>query len=518
MLAIDNIKIGKRLLLAFAGVCALLMAVGALAYVGLVGVGAQLDTITDDVYPKVKQAAVMTRAVNQQARSARNLMLIDTPAQRADELRKITEQTPVVDEAFRQLTPMMTSDAGKAMLAGLMDKRKVYREELYVFVAKVQANDMDGAKVALLEKVRGPQLDYMKALETFTTHEEERMDHAGDDADRAMATAARYIVGGSLLAVLFAVAAGVLISRSITRPVQTAVSALKRLAAGDLTADADSTAVIERQDEMGELLRAVDATTHSLRQVVSSVRQGVDSVSTAAGQIAAGNMDLSGRTEQQASALQQTASSMEQLTSTVSDSATSARLAADLAEAASASAGKGGTVVADVVTTMNDITEASRKIGSITSVIDGIAFQTNILALNAAVEAARAGEHGRGFAVVAAEVRTLAQRSAQAAKEINGLIGNSIERVEAGAHHASLAGTTMKEIVSQVDRVSQLIRDISSAASEQSAGIGQVNTAVGHMDQATQQNAALVEESAAAAQSLDDQARSLLKTVEAFRL
>ncbi|SEL10719.1 methyl-accepting chemotaxis protein [Roseateles sp. YR242] len=514
MLALDNIKIGKRLLLAFAAICALLVAVGVLAYVGLQGVGAQLDRITDDQYPKVKQAAVMTRAVNQQARSARNLVILTDAQQRAEELSKLQDQLPIVDEAFRKLAPMMSSDAGKALLATMLEKRRLYREQLALFVEKIKANDLDAAKTVLLDKVRGPQLAYMKELESFTTHEEERMDQSGDEADKAMAQAVTYIVSGSIVAVLFAIAAGVLITRSITRPVDDAVQALKRVAAGDLTSDL----VVVRQDEMGELLRAVDQTTRALRQVVTSVRQGVDSVSTAAGQIAAGNLDLSGRTEQQASALQQTASSMEQLTSTVTESASSARQAADLANAASQSAGKGGSVVADVVSTMNEITESSKKIGSITSVIDGIAFQTNILALNAAVEAARAGEHGRGFAVVAAEVRTLAQRSAQAAKEINSLIGSSIERVEAGAHHASLAGTTMQEIVAQVEKVSQLIREISSAASEQSAGIGQVNTAVVHMDQATQQNAALVEESAAAAQSLDEQARSLMKTVEAFKV
>ncbi len=511
---IDNIKIGNRLLLAFAGVCALLAAISVLAYTGLKGVGAQVDKITDDAYPKVKQAAIMTRAVNQQARSARNLVIVSDASQRASELQKLLDQLPVVDGAIRTLTPMMTSDEGKAMLARLVEKRSLYREQLAVFVEKAKADDVEGARTALLNKVRVPQLDYMKELEAFTLHEESRMEQSGEDADKAMARAVSALIGGSLLAVLFAVAAGVLISRSITRPVGEAVQALQRVASGDLTADL----VVDRQDEMGELLRAVDQTTRSLRQVVSSVRQGVDSVSTAAGQIAAGNLDLSGRTEQQASALQQTASSMEQLTSNVSESATSARQAAELATAASASAGKGGAVVADVVSTMNEITDSSKKIGNITSVIDGIAFQTNILALNAAVEAARAGEHGRGFAVVAAEVRTLAQRSAQAAKEINSLIGTSIERVEAGAHHASLAGSTMREIVSQVDKVSHLIREISSAASEQSSGIGQVNVAVSHMDQATQQNAALVEESAAAAQSLDEQARTLLKTVEAFRV
>jgi methyl-accepting chemotaxis protein len=248
------------------------------------------------------------------------------------------------------------------------------------------------------------------------------------------------------------------------------------------------------------------------------VRSATDSINTASAEIASGNQDLSARTEQAASNLEETAASMEQLTSTVRQSADSARQANQLASSASEIAVRGGNVVGQVVTTMNEINASSKKISDIIGVIDGIAFQTNILALNAAVEAARAGEQGRGFAVVAAEVRSLAQRSAQAAKEIKGLIGSSVDRVEAGSRLAAEAGQTMSEIVGSVQRVSDIIGEITAASGEQSDGIGQVNVAVSQLDQMTQQNAALVEESAAAAESLKDQATRLAQVVQVFRI
>jgi methyl-accepting chemotaxis protein len=287
--------------------------------------------------------------------------------------------------------------------------------------------------------------------------------------------------------------------------------ALRRIADGDLSTDASATS---DQGLMGELQR----TRQRLRTLVDQVRTSTDSISTASVQIASGNQDLSARTEQTASNLQQTASSMEELTGTVKQSADSARQANQLAASAAEVAQRGGSVVSQVVATMDEITASSKKIADIIGVIDGIAFQTNILALNAAVEAARAGEQGRGFAVVASEVRSLAQRSAEAAREIKGLIGASVERVETGSKLVADAGSTMHEIVASVQRVSDIIGEITAAAAEQSDGIGQVNTAVTQLDQMTQQNAALVEESAAAAESLKDQANRLAQLVAAFRL
>jgi methyl-accepting chemotaxis protein len=303
-------------------------------------------------------------------------------------------------------------------------------------------------------------------------------------------------------------------TRSITLPVARAVKVAERIAEGDLT----STVEISSQDEIGRLLQAIHAMQDRLRALVGGIRQSAESIQTASTEVAVGNQDLSQRTEQTASSLQQAASSMTQLTGTVNQSAHAASQANQMASSASAVAQRGGDVVAQVVSTMNDINQSSRKIADIIGVIDGIAFQTNILALNAAVEAARAGEQGRGFAVVAGEVRSLAQRSAEAAKEIKGLIGNSVDKVEAGSRLVGAAGTTMNEIVASVQRVSAIISEITAAAAEQSAGIGQVSGSVGQLDQMTQQNAALVEQSAAAAESLKGQAARLAELVSVFRL
>ena len=304
------------------------------------------------------------------------------------------------------------------------------------------------------------------------------------------------------------------LSSSITKPILHALKMAEAVASGDLTPKP-----VERlSDETGQLLLALQKMSDSLTSMVTQVRSATDSINTASAEIAAGNQDLSARTEQAASNLEETAASMEQLTSTVRQSADSARQANQLAASASEIAVRGGNVVGQVVTTMNEINASSKKISDIIGVIDGIAFQTNILALNAAVEAARAGEQGRGFAVVAAEVRSLAQRSAEAAKEIKGLIGSSVDRVEAGSRLVAQAGQTMSEIVGSVQRVSDIIGEITAASGEQSDGISQVNVAVNQLDQMTQQNAALVEESAAAAESLKDQAARLAQVVQIFRI
>ncbi len=300
----------------------------------------------------------------------------------------------------------------------------------------------------------------------------------------------------------------------ICNPIEAARTMIDRIAGGDLS----QTVQADGSDEPAALMRSLAQMQQSLSHLVSQVRASTDSISTASAEIASGNQDLSQRTEQAASSLQQTASSMEQLTGTVKQSADSARQANQLASSAAEVAARGGSVVSQVVNTMGEINASSKKIADIIGVIDGIAFQTNILALNAAVEAARAGEQGRGFAVVASEVRSLAQRSAEAAKEIKGLIGASVDKVDSGSRLVADAGETMKEIVGSVQRVSDIIGEITAAATEQSSGIGQVNGAVTQLDRMTQQNAALVEQSAAAAESLKEQAVSLASVVGTFRL
>ncbi len=341
-----------------------------------------------------------------------------------------------------------------------------------------------------------------------------RSSAAAAEAASASQRASALSLGLMLIATLAGVGAAVLIGRSITRPINQALQVAQTVAAGDLR----STINVTGNDETGELLQALRAMNESLAGVVTQVREGSESVATASSQISQGNHELSQRTEEQASSLQQTAASMEQLGTTVTQNAASARQANQLAQDARGVAAEGGRAVADVVETMKGINESSRRIADIIGTIDGIAFQTNILALNAAVEAARAGEQGRGFAVVAAEVRNLAQRSAEAAKQIKSLIMTSVEQVERGTTLVDQAGLTMQKTVSSIGRVSDIVGEISAASTEQSSGVAQVGQAVSQIDQVTQQNAALVEESAAAAASLKHQAHQLVQAVAVFKL
>ena len=367
----------------------------------------------------------------------------------------------------------------------------------------------------IVEKQLRPAAErYNSAQEAFV-QQLERQSELGREEGVAHRRQA-YWIGALASAVIVALGLfmGVAIMRSITRPLDQAVALADGIAAGDLTGSVQS----NRGDELGHLLGALNGMAQRLRGVVGEVRSGVESVSTASNQIASGNQDLSSRTEQTAANLEETAASMEELTATVTQSADTARQANQLAATAAQAAEQGGAVVAQVVTSMQQITDSSRKIADIIGVIDGIAFQTNILALNAAVEAARAGEQGRGFAVVAGEVRSLAQRSAEAAKEIKLLITTSVDNVQSGSKQVEQAGRSMEEIVSSVRRVSDLIGEITASSTEQRDGIGQVNQAVTQLDQMTQQNAALVEESSAAALAMQDQARRLSEVVAVFKL
>ena len=364
-----------------------------------------------------------------------------------------------------------------------------------------------------------------KAVAGMDREPSQLLDQAGDliakassaVAERAAATAQRATTISlvvMLVVCALGIAGAIAFSRTVVNPLDNAVRVSQAVASGDLTVARH----VQGKDEIALLLNALHDMQNSLSQVVSNVRNNADSVAAASTEIALGNNDLSARTEQQASALEETSASMEELSSTVQANAENARTANQLAVSASTVAVQGGDVVAEVVTTMKGINDSSKKIADIISVIDGIAFQTNILALNAAVEAARAGEQGRGFAVVASEVRSLAQRSADAAKEIKTLIHASVERVELGTTLVDKAGATMNQVVSAIRRVTDIVGEISAASSEQSAGVAQVGEAVMQMDQATQQNAALVEQSAAAADSLKVQAQQLVQAVAVFRL
>jgi len=380
-------------------------------------------------------------------------------------------------------------------------------------IDRSMADDLAGAAQVTREELRPAQLAHVAALDKVVGAIQKASQARNELADVAYRQAVALIVGLSVAALVFGVLIAWRIQRSITRPLGQAVEVAQAVAEGDLSREI----TVHSHDEVGTLLQALKSVNRDLGRAMQQVRLSAETVQSASVEIAAGNLDLSQRTEMQASSLEQTAASMEQFNATLKNNADTARSAAQMASSASAAASKGGEVVAQVVSTMQSITESSKKIADIIGVIDGIAFQTNILALNAAVEAARAGEQGRGFAVVAGEVRSLAQRSAEAAKEIKTLIGASVVSVETGSRLVGEAGTTMGDIVSQVQRVTDLIGEISSATMEQTAGIGQVNQAVTQLDQATQQNAALVEESAAAAESLKQQAGKLVDAVSIFR-
>jgi methyl-accepting chemotaxis protein len=420
----------------------------------------------------------------------------------------------LITEMSKKIRERQLSDADKAALAKVGDARNVLLGTLKRLPEVKASGDANTRRDFALKEFLPTSVGYIDALKAFAKLQEEQRDRALQEAaDSRRAVVISGLVSAAVV-ILIAIGLALMLVRSITRPLEQAVEAARAISDGDLT----QTVRVDRKDEFGQLLQALAGMTERLRGLVSEVRTGVEEVSTASTEIANGNNDLSARTEQTAANLEETAASMEELTSTVTQSADTARQANQLAATAAEAASRGGAVVGQVVQSMQQITDSSRKISDIIGVIDGIAFQTNILALNAAVEAARAGEQGRGFAVVASEVRSLAQRSAQAAKEIKTLIGASVSTVEMGSAQVTQAGETMGEIVTSVRRVSDLIGEITASSGEQRDGIGQVNQAVNNLDQMTQQNAALVEESAAAASALRDQAQRLAEVVSVFNV
>jgi methyl-accepting chemotaxis protein len=511
---LTRLRIGPRLAVAFG---ALVLAAAGVVLYGISRLSHLTDTLTvlgENRIPKLQQLAEITGGINLIARELRNALIWSDPAQVATALDTSEKARQDVSKVLEKLDVSMVTEAGRKVLAQVHAAREAYVPVQTRFIELVRAGKKDEAQALLTDSMRPAQLAYFKAVDAMRDFQVERASAAVTAGKQAYETDRAVMFG--LLALMVALSAvfGWIIARSIVQPLRHAVGSAGRIAEGDLREVINA----DGHDEAAELLQAVGRMQTSLRQVVSQVRTGVDSVTTASAQIAAGNQDLSSRTEEQASSLQQTASSMEQLTGTVNQASENARQANQLAQSASQAASKGGDVMREVVGTMEQISASSKRIADIIGTIDGIAFQTNILALNAAVEAARAGEQGRGFAVVASEVRSLAQRSAQAAKEIKSLITDSEEKVDAGGRLVVQAGTVMDDIVNQVRRVTDLVGEITSASAEQSQGIGQINDAVTQMDQVTQQNAALVEESAAAAASLSQQAQKLAEVVAVFQI
>ncbi|AZP12176.1 methyl-accepting chemotaxis protein [Undibacterium parvum] len=410
-------------------------------------------------------------------------------------------------------------DAEKALVADYQRKRDTYFKLVKAGLADVADTAatpamVEMAKQAYAEKTPAAFREAYSAMEAILSFNLNGTALAAETVSQTVKSAEKAMLAALAFIILIGFALIWAIPRSVVVPVQEAVSLAQKIAEGDLSRDV----IITRHDELGTLLSNLGAMQKNLAMVVSNVRKGSEEVASASAEIAQGNLDLSSRTEQQASALEQTAASMEELGSTVKQNAENSRLANQLAVSASKIAVQGGDVVGQVVETMRGINSSSQKISDIIGVIDAIAFQTNILALNAAVEAARAGENGRGFAVVASEVRSLAGRSAEAAREIKILISDSVERVEQGTMLVDKAGATMEEIVNSIRRVTEIMAEISVASDEQSAGVAQVGEAVNHMDETTQQNAALVEQMAAAAASLQSQAQDLVQVVATFKL
>ncbi len=511
---LNNLRIGTRLGLGFGAVLLLLLVIVAIAWSQLAATRERLTELT----LSQRQAAVAQEWYSRtQLNMARTVAIAKAAGQPEIEAYfspQMKQTSTEITELQKAIDSYSTGSDEKALLAAISAKRKVYIDARNKMLEFIKGADQPAADAALNEKVLPAGAAYLAAMADFQKSEKAQAEGYVETLGASIHSASIKLLSLLVAALLVGVAMAVVISRSVTRPLADAVDTARVIAGSDLSQTIHS----DRKDELGDLLRALGTMQAALRTLIGQVRASTDSIGTASAEIATGNQDLSVRTEQTASNLQQTASSMEQLTGTVKQSADSARQANQLASSAAEVAARGGAVVAKVVTTMEDINASSKKIADIIGTIDGIAFQTNILALNAAVEAARAGEQGRGFAVVASEVRSLAQRSAEAAKEIKGLIGASVEKVEGGTRLVADAGKTMQEIVGSVQRVTDIIGEITAAASEQSEGIGQVNGAVTQLDQMTQQNAALVEESAAAAESLKEQAVKLAQVVGTFKI
>jgi methyl-accepting chemotaxis protein len=509
-----NMGIGKRLAFGFATVLALLMGITALGVARLGIVASEAEQMMSEPLTKERLISDWNRNIATAVVRTTAVAKSNDPALAKFFAADASASAKSSSDLIKKIEPLISAPEERSLFDDIVKTRKAYtanRDE--VMRLKAAGNTVDSEKL-LVEGFVPVSTKYLEQTNDLLELQRKGLDRLAAQIDSIAEKSRSQLYLLASLAVAFGVAFAWFLTTGITRPMRQAVEAAKRVAGGDLTVKIDVTST----DETGQLLQSLQEMSGNLHRMVSQARSGTDAIATAAGEIASGNIDLSSRTEQQASSLEEVASSMEEITATVRQNADNARQANTLAINASETVNKGSIVVADVVDTMGSINESAKKIADIISVIDGIAFQTNILSLNAAVEAARAGEQGRGFAVVATEVRTLARRSAEAAKEIKALINDSVEKVGIGSKQVEKAGQTMQEILESVQRVTDIMGEITSASQEQSAGIEQVNQAIGQMDEVTQQNAALVEQAAAASQAMEEQAAQLRQAMSAFKL
>lgn len=518
----NNLKVSTRLTIGFGSILVLLLIVALIGIYGIFSLHGNLDAIAHVNNAELKYAKEMKSAVSNQGIAIGNIALLTEPADMAQESERLNKQKRLYADAEDALGKMFAAEAGTTdrehtLFAKIKDDAAAAAPLMAKALALSLANNPTEAIRVLIKEARPAQAIWLTHLTELADFEDQLNAEASADADAAYVTVrtatwctvAVATIAGLFLA--FVIKASIL--KQLGGEPTDAQEMARQIAEGNLTQKVHVGVNYETS-----LMASLEVMRGNLSQVVAGIKTSAESISVAAGEIAQGNVDLSQRTEEQAASLEETAASMEEITATVRQNTENARQGSTLANSASETAATGGEVVGRVVTTMQDISASSSKVVDIISVIEGIAFQTNILALNAAVEAARAGEQGRGFAVVAGEVRTLAQRSAAAAKEITGLIGTSVEHVNAGSALVHSAGETMNDVVRSVKRVTDIMGEIASASSEQSAGIEQVNMAVSQMDEVTQQNAALVEQATAAAKAMADQAQSLRDSVAIFRI
>ncbi|WKA60947.1 methyl-accepting chemotaxis protein [Pectobacterium aroidearum] len=513
-MSLSNWRIGYRLGAGFSFLVLMLLVIGSVAISKLSDFHEKMDEIVSQNYPLTVKSNKLIDELNGYLNNQQLLLLLKSESEINKQLALNKERSGKISELMEYLNQSVSDDKSVAVLRDIGDIRRDFLGSANKLSSLISAGNTEAASEEYFNVTRVTQAKYTSKVNEFIGIQDDKMASSAQAVGESYKNALMVLATIILISALAGLIIASLITRSVTQPLQEALGVAENVAKGDLTSEIYT----DRKDETGQLLSALNNMNSSLRQIVSQVRDGAETISSAASQIAAGNQDLSARTEEQASSLEETASSMEQLTSTIRNTADNTTQATDLAASASETVKKSGAMMETVTQEMRGIRDSSQRMAEIIGVIDGIAFQTNILALNAAVEAARAGEQGRGFAVVASEVRALAQRSATAAKEIKELIDDSFKKVQDGMGLVEETGVTMNSLVTNVQGVTGIISEIAQASREQSDGINQINLAVGQIDTTTQQNAALVEESAAAALSLQDQANSLARTVSVFNL